>query len=314
MDSSEPAAEDKIAPPDTAERRAVLVLRIGVAMCFAGWAWQHLYWEVPYARALWDEAAFTFLERLGFSFDEQVGDGSGPGVLEQIGRFIGWLYVLLIAAAVTARRDRKVQLIALGLSSALLCLLAWCKYLTAQRHPAMWIEHGGQFLIPTVLILALICGVRSRATIAVAAAAFIMTFVGHGAYALADVPPGHFLGMIKGVLPVSDSAAHLILRLAGAMDLVICAALLVPMWPVRRAALIYGTVWGLLTALARPVSYMSTDLILWGADQSVHEAVYRAPHVAIPLFLLLAWPLANGATEERENGEDSQADVNASAT
>ncbi|MFT5110534.1 MAG: hypothetical protein ACI9UA_006190, partial [Pseudoalteromonas tetraodonis] len=56
---------------------------------------------------------------------------------------------------------------------------------------------------------------------------------------------------------------------------------------VQQVGLIYMAVWGLATALARPWSYFEPTaagetLLRW-----VPESVYRAPHFALPLCLLL---------------------------
>ena len=52
---------------------------------------------------------------------------------------------------------------------------------------------------------------------------------------------------------------------------------------------LYACFWGLVTALARPVAGMSSELNFWGADQFVHEALLRAPHFLIPLYLAVFW-------------------------
>lgn len=57
----------------------------------------------------------------------------------------------------------------------------------------------------------------------------------------------------------------------------------------RDGFLMYAAIWGFLTALARPVAGMRFQYEWWGADQYLHEFVYRAPHFVVLLFLLFAW-------------------------
>ena len=60
------------------------------------------------------------------------------------------------------------------------------------------------------------------------------------------------------------------------------------------------------TALARPVAGMSLSLNYWGADQFLHEAVLRAPHFLIPLYLFFLW-----CSRSRNAPADTAADTQA---
>jgi hypothetical protein len=129
----------------------------------------------------------------------------------------------------------------------------------------------------------------------VALLALVTTFAGHGAFAIGWAPtPGHFLGMIRVALSVPEEWALVILRTAGWLDFAVCAAVFIP--HLRRPALLYAAAWGTATALARPVTGMDVNLIYWGADQFLHVALYRLPHVVIPLFLF--WSLRKESKTE----------------
>jgi hypothetical protein len=172
--------------------------------------------------------------------------------------------------------------------SGMLAVLSYAKYVASQRQLPMLVEHGGQVLAPILLVLALKLGVRHRATVATAIVAVVTTFAGHGAYAIGWWPtPSSFYAMISLSLGLEYESATTMLRCAGILDFAVCLLLLVP--PLRRLAAGYAVIWGFLTALARPVTGMSMSLIYWGADQFVHEAVLRAPHFLIPLYLVVLW-------------------------
>ena len=93
--------------------------------------------------------------------------------------------------------------------------------------------------------------------------------------------------MITVILDVDHETTKMILRVAGVLDVLVCIGICIP--AVRRPAALYAFFWGLLTSLARPMAGMDSSLHYWGADQFIHEAVLRAPHFLIPLYLFLVW-------------------------
>ncbi len=271
------------------DKLLLLILRLGGFCCFAGWAWVHLYWEGPYGILLWRDETFALAEWFGISWDEFVGTGANDGLVQKWLARIGWLYLILSILTLTVRKKSKVQMAFLMGGSGLLVVLSYTKYLAALGQLPMFIEHGSQMLIPVILVLALSLGVRHRATVITAIVAVIMVFSGHGVYALGYPwpTPANFFGMTSLILNVEAETACAILRVAGILDFVVCIGLFVPL--ARRSCAVYAAVWGFLTAIARPVAGMSTDLIHWGADQYIHEAILRAPHFMLPLYLFFLW-------------------------
>ena len=265
-----------------------IVFRLGVFLCFSGWAWGHLYLEAPYGALIWHESTYEIAEDLGFSWDEFVGTGADDGLVQTwIGR-IGWLYVACAVLSLTVRKGRWLQIGALIGGCGLLSLLSYAKYVAAQEQLPMLIEQGGQILMPLLLVLAVSIGITHRATVITAIVAVIMTFAGHGCYAFGLWPtPGTFYAMTSVILGVEYETANTILRVAGILDFLVCFAILLP-WT-RRSAALYAATWGFLTAIARPVAGMSTSLYYCGADLYLHESILRAPHFMIPLYLLLVW-------------------------
>jgi hypothetical protein len=293
-----------------ADKALLWLLRISCCLCFAGWAWQHVYWDVPLGVVLWDPEVYDFMVGLGImDWDSFVGDGETESFVRRVVVAVGWFHAVLAVISLTVRKKSYVQLSLLGAGACLLTAVAYCKYVKALRQPAMLIEHGGQYLMPVILILALTCGLRSRAAIWTAVVAFCMTFAGHGAYAIGWAPtPGYFYGMVMVITKVGQELAHTILRTAGILDFIVCVAVFFPF--TRRPAVMYAAVWGVLTALARPVAGMSTSLIWWGADQFLHQAIYRTPHFLIPVFLFLVWrtPAAAPSAVETEMTDSDRSD------
>lgn len=283
MNDSEP--DNHETNPD---RLLIAILRLGAFLCLAGWSWVHFYWEAPYGVLVWSDATYELAESLGVSWDEYVGTGASDGWVQIWLSRIAWIYIAGTVLTLTVRKGAWLQMAGLVLATVMLAILSYAKYVSAQYQLPMFVEHGGQILMPLLLVLALTFGARHRASVITAIAAFIMTFAGHGSYALGLWPtPSTFYAMTSVILGVEYEAAQTILRTAGVLDFVICVGILIP--ATRRASAAYAAVWGFLTAIARPVAGMSWSLYYWGADQYLHEAVLRAPHWIIPLYLFLLW-------------------------
>lgn len=274
--------------PDESDRILILVLRLAAFLCFAGWTWVHFYWEAPYGILLWQDGTYEFASRMGIRWDEFVGTGTDEGWLQKwIGR-IAWLYLACTLLTLSVRSKAYFQMAAVVGGGGLLAILSYAKYVASQRQLPMFLEHGGQILAPVLLVMALTLGARHRVTVGTAILAVIMTFAGHGSYATGWWPtPGTFYGMTCISLGVEYETAHVLLRCFGVLDFVVCIAMFIP--PLRRPAAMYAVAWGFLTAVARPYAGMSLSLNYWGADQYLHEAVLRAPHFLIPLYLVILW-------------------------
>ncbi len=254
----------------------------------------HFYWEGSYGVLLWHESTFKLASRLGLTWEEFVGSGADDGFVQAWIARIWWLYLACTLLTMTVRKRSWIQMSGLVFGSALLFLLSFASYISAQRQLPTFVENGGQMLIPILLVMALALGVRHRMTVIVAVIAVIMTFAGHGCYALGLWPtPGNFYAMTSLVLGVEYPTAQSIVRTAGVLDFMVCVAICIPY--LRRASALYATVWGFLTAIARPIAGMSWGLNYWGADQYLHEAVLRAPHFLIPLYLFLVWRIPRNA-------------------
>jgi|SRR3989344_3959438 len=95
-------------------------------------------------------------------------------------------------------------------------------------------------------------------------------FLGHGIFAMQLKQS--FLDMIISVLGVSLASAKTILLIIGSIDILI--ALLALIYPFRLM-LLYASVWGFATGLARPL-----------AGDPIWDFVERWANVGVPLALL----------------------------
>lgn len=273
---------------DAQDRWLVFTLRLGAFLCFAGWSWVHYYWEAPYGVLVWNDTTYDLARRFGVDWDEFVGTGASDGWVQTWLARVVWLYLICMVLTVTVHRRSWFQMAGLVVGTGMLAVLSYAKYASAQRQLPMFIEHGGQMLMPLLLVMSLSLGPRHRVTVITAVIAVVMTFAGHGSYALGIWPtPSNFYAMTSVILRVDYDVATAFLRTVGILDLIVCVGIFIP-WT-RRACAAYAVAWGFLTAIARPVAGMSWSLYYWGADQYVHEAVLRSPHWIIPLYLFVLY-------------------------
>ena len=276
------------------------MLRIGTALCFWGWAWQHLRWDVPYREILWSPDRFGWIVSLfAVEWEAYAGNAANDASIQGFIHGMGYVYLIFGLLALTVHRNRWGQITGLLIGCLCLLLIAYLCYLDKMLKLGQFIEYGSQVLSPLILVLALQRGLRSELVLGIVRVAIICTFAGHGLYAIGFYEmPGHFITMTMKILQVSQPAAENILRIAGALDFLICGAMFHPM--LRKPALIYAAIWGLLTALARVWTGFSFEYAYWGLDQSLHQTILRMPHAILPLYLVLA---LRGAEQAKENPE-----------
>lgn len=248
---------------------------------------------MPLRALLWDEALFAGVVEAFFGMEWgawassfEVDDGINAAIRVQ-----AWLFFAFAIAALLPLRLRILTSIH-GLAAANLVFLAWLKYHDSGLGVAMFFEHASQFLMPVILLLA----VSGRRWAPVALVGIAATFIGHGMFAIgipAEITwlnhprPGGFVEMTMLCLGLeTEVAAGRLLMVAGILDIAV-AGMIFFRGRVQQVGLIYMAVWGLATALARPWSYFEPTaagetLLRW-----VPESVYRAPHFALPLCLLL---------------------------
>ena len=95
-------------------------------------------------------------------------------------------------------------------------------------------------------------------------------FLGHGVFAWQLKP--RFLEMLAAMTGIAGSLANTLMKVVGAFDIFV--AFLVLVKPIR-VILVWGALWGLLTAVARPI-----------AGDPIWDFVERWPNWGVPLALL----------------------------
>lgn len=265
-------------------------------MTLGGWAMMHLFWDAPYRVLFWSESlAKPMVEGvLGIPWEFWVTDGAVDSAIQTFIRVVG--LGLLASAFVAARAwsesgRRQLWLLPVGSLGLLACALLSFK--DKNYNPGGLIEWGARVLEPLVLF-GLVSGWLNRArALTLLKFAFVTTFVAHGLFAMGYYPvPGNFIDMVINLFGVSEPQARAMLKFAGAVDILLSVAIFAGP-RIAIPALAYASVWGLLTALARPASYLAAawaapggfsfgGLAYWGL-----EALTRAAHFGVPLVALI---------------------------
>lgn len=202
--------------------------------------------------------------------------------------FIGTILVLSglhLLFTTTSKEHLETNMI-LIVSTIVLITLNLILWPSKDYLPEQLIEHAAQMSLPMLLFWWMKGPQNKKNFILVLKLIIALTFVGHGLFAVAwHVLPAHFISMTQGILPLDTAQTNAFLFSAGLIDFVL--AFLIFFDKTSRFALIYMLVWGLLTALARPLSHLqevfTTDFWL------IHFPgfVYRLPHAILPLLILV---------------------------
>lgn len=247
--------------------------------------YQHFYFEGPYRALFLDEKAFKWIHDV-FSDQSWLDFVNSPRTDYYIliyTRVLSWVWFLTAFLFAFYKRISNFLLFFFaGLSTVGLFILAFSSYLESGYQWAQGIEHAAQIATPLLCAIYLKGKVGST-WITAAKVAIALTFLGHGLFALGFFPtPGNFVYMTTQILEISDNQARELLYIAGILDIVALVLICVPR--LDRYALLYCTIWGFLTALARPAAYVLFNHLFWlSMHQSIFEFAVRLPHFILPL-------------------------------
>lgn len=272
-----------------------LLFRFAAAGVCLGVAATALLYDLPVRALLWDEAWWNwFAQASGYSWKEWVTspvvDQSIVTLIKVMGTIVGgaglfilfgnvrraivWaaFFVLLIQHFLYYKSHfwQIGQLLELSLQTAApLLLLYWLKLRSGPSSASLSDVHlfkNRFWSVVRVLI--------------------VLTFVGHGLYAVGFHPvPANFIMMTQAGVGVNEAAARNLLLFVGVLDFLAAGMLLFPNRKSQLMALLWIIPWAILTSFARLWSYgglVSPDTLLW---QWLPEVVRRLPHILVPVAL-----------------------------
>ena len=289
--------------PSTILRKPTLLewlLRLACATMLVGHGWMCWNGQLPLRALLWDEEliASAVKSLTGMEWGAWVSSMEVDANINRAIRIQAWVFFAFAAATLLPFQLRFFRLLHL-LAAFNLALLAGLKYHDSGMGVAQFFEHASQFLLPLVLFVVVRKDGWSPVSVALAKLSLAATFIGHGLFAF-DAPsqtswlnhprPGGFTEMTMLCLKIeTEAVAEKLLFGAAIADFIAAVLIFFPnwRWP-QLLGLVYMIVWGFLTALARPWAYYEPTEAADSLMRWIPEFLYRAPHFALPLCLLLA--------------------------
>lgn len=266
-----------------------LCIQLATFTTLFAWGIIHIFWEGPYRALFWSEDYFSHIVEAIFQMQWQEYADS-PTVNSNIALFSKVIGAFLVACSFLVFLSKDLfQRVgkALVLCSGILVAVFLIKTFEVGFRWGLFIEHGSQFLIPALTYFYLSGKVNNKNLLFYLKVAVCLTFFGHGLFAIGYYPvPGKFTDMVIEVLGTSESTAKHLLAFAGIVDFALCILIWIP--DTSRFAAAYCVFWGFATALARPLSYASMDVI--SAESTMYWAMqflYRGPHYLVPLAVLI---------------------------
>jgi len=253
---------------------------------FAGRAWQHLFWDAPYRALLWDQELMQgiILNLTGLTWEEYSSSTKVESVIQFFIRATGWLYTICAILSISLKKSQRIFGKTLLIGAASLFFLAFlnCKEKFFQLGEFM--EHGIQIASPILLYSLLFNDGKLSRLILLSKIAIALTFIGHGLYAVNFYPqPGPYADMMINVFKADETSVRSALVYLGYLDFIFSILIFIP--KISIFALLYCSIWGLLTALARLVAGFDSHFILSTLNQYAFETVYRLSNFMIPFWL-----------------------------
>ncbi len=262
-----------------------LILRIATLFIFLGRAWQHLFFDTPYRSIFWDENLYWGNDWNYFT-QEILNDSH----IDWISKGIGFVFLFCaITVIFYPYLHKKIIHYTMYLGTLFLAFLFLISFKEHFYQFAQLIEFSIQLVCP-IIFLKTYDKVNLNNYELIIKIGIAGTFIGHGIYAIGIgemATPYKFYDMLSVILSLGDEATELFLNIAGVMDFLVAIFIFFPgKW--EKSALIYATIWGLLTALARIVSvFLIEGISLEEFFLNLPHTIYRFPNGLLPLALLM---------------------------
>jgi hypothetical protein len=270
------------------DRRFILLIKISLVLLLFARAWQHFFWNIPLRMIFWNESLLSPIVTNVFGMT-WVDWASSPNVnlfISFITKTFGVFYLLMIPVVIKINQEFKMIRYTLPLTAAALFFLSFLYYMEKFFYLGMLIEHAIQFGLPLVLYVALFKNNFFQKYLLFFKVLIALTFVGHGLFAIGFYPlPGPFIDMVITVFGANEVIAVRFLNIIGGIDLAASFLLFVPR--TQFLALVFTSVWGIATALARIVAHLDMNLALMSVHQWLFEVLARLPHGLLPLAIFL---------------------------
>jgi hypothetical protein len=201
--------------------------------------------------------------------------------------FFGWILMVVGFVSLLPNvylRTAKIHTLFFG-AFVILVIDSLCGMIQKNGMIEQFIEHALQMLLPFVLFLYFQSKSKNRNWKEIMRYGLFFTFIGHGLFAIgAHEVPDNFLHMTHEILGTNDTSSRAFLMLFGLLDFI--AALLIFFSSTQKIGFWYMAIWGIFTALARPLSEFNDFDSLNFYTVHLSNFIYRIPHGLVPLYFL----------------------------
>lgn len=261
------------------------LLQMATVATFLGHGIKLIFWGGPFRDLFWDKAVMgPFVSIfLGLEWRSYVENLAFDHFINAWTTFFGGVFI--VCALLCLRREllnKRPMRIILSTGSFFLSFTLY--FLFKQKHYQLPLamEYAAQASCPVLFLFFQQKLIDLKKLTLFAKIAVALTFLGHGIYAMGVLlpVPGNFLDMAIKILGINESDARDFLFVMGFIDVIVAVSLFVP--KMAKTAALYAAFWGLVTALARPVSgvhmdYLARTLLQWGP-----EFILRTSHFLLP--------------------------------
>jgi hypothetical protein len=274
----------------------LLLAALGVAF---GRAWQSLFLSVPVREWLWDEKLMTpWVAKIGFSWTDWASSIAVNNTIDQVQNGFGYLLFLTGFCMISWHFGLKKPLILRILGVLIVISTLWLFIIALSDYKSQF-RHAGQFIESAMQLSALplwwFIAVKDRSWASVAPYVWVvtaLTFLGHATYAIGFYAlPGHWVTIAVQLTGLDELSLRQVFKVAGWLDIMACLGLFFPQ--TRKISLIYMAIWGLVTALSRPVGLFSDVFVGDWARQYIHEGAFRLVHGLLPVVMLASDKLSH---------------------
>jgi hypothetical protein len=261
-------------------------LRLTVFLLFIGRAWQHISWSGPYGNLFYSERYLGKLIEFttGLNRHEYLSSTGVSDFLANVNFVFGIVFLVAAFCVLLVNKRKSYYKATMKIGWYLLFIVAFGYFAEKNHTWGQLLEYSAQLITPYLLLMAVKYKMKKK-FVFIAKLAIAITFICHGLYAFGYYPvPGAFIDMMIKGFGMNEPQAVYWLRVFGVVDFAFAIGIFIPY--VSRYFLLYGLIWGFLTAFARIYTQVNLDFLEANLSQYTHEFLVRIPHFIIPLLLL----------------------------
>ncbi len=261
------------------------LLWLSCILLLMGRGLEHFFWDAPYRELLWKESFVQPILNL-FHISWRQWSYSSDHHIRLFTKLLGTGYIAAAVFLIFQKKFNKLKILVLTISSGGLLFYSYLFYLSKLSANGAFIEMTLQWAPPLILMF-FYGNKKSPVFYLLIKLCLVAVFVGHGLFAIGYYQvPAQFSTMVQRLTPLNEySSIVIFLKMAGILDILASFGIF---WSKsEKICLWYMAIWGALTALARPLSFIDPSILILSLREWIPAFLVRLPHCLIPLFLII---------------------------